>query len=68
MKEGLSIDFGDSILSGFFIIPLFLLALPILIIAAILDKKKDDKRLNDQDKDAVSVESRRSDVWSCRRF
>ena len=44
-KEGLSIDFGDSILSGFFIIPLFLLALPILIIAAILDKKN-DKRLS----------------------
>lgn len=36
-NDELSIDFGDTLFSGILIIPLFLLALPILIIAAILD-------------------------------
>lgn len=47
MKEGLSIDFGDSFLGGLLIIPLFLLALPFLIIAAILDNVDKEGRGSD---------------------
>ena len=39
-NDELYIDFGDSFLGGLVIIPLFLLALPILVIAAIFDNSE----------------------------